>query len=179
MAIRSDRLVVSLISDQGHYTFLYGYTKHNREDGRKGQMNTDLGQLQAQEGEFRDPFCAFFELTRACTRVKLPQKPLAMLTSVDCVLLLLLTALSSRLISFTPFRWLSPSAPFCWMSYSVFSRTFLPSSFRFRGRSRVQALCLGFAPKQRDSLTGTHTHPPTQRMPNIVSHFPVYITFPT
>ena len=50
MSIRSDRLVVSLISDQGHYTFIYWYTKHNREGGRKNKRtNTDLGQLQAQE----------------------------------------------------------------------------------------------------------------------------------
>ena len=40
-------------------------------------------------------FGEFCELARACTRTKLPQKPLAMLTSVDCVLLLLLTTLSS------------------------------------------------------------------------------------
>ena len=39
MAIRSDRLMVSLISSQGHYTFLYGHTKHNREGGRKEQTN--------------------------------------------------------------------------------------------------------------------------------------------
>ena len=35
---RSDRLVVSLISGQGYYTFLYRHTKHNmhnREGGRK------------------------------------------------------------------------------------------------------------------------------------------------
>ena len=39
MAIRSDRLVVSLISDLGYYTFLYGYARHNREGGRKEQTN--------------------------------------------------------------------------------------------------------------------------------------------
>ena len=31
MAIRSDRLVIYL----RHYTFLYGHTNHNREDGKK------------------------------------------------------------------------------------------------------------------------------------------------
>ena len=50
----SDRLVVSLISGQGYFTFLYGHTKHNihnREGERKKeQTNTDLGELQAQEG---------------------------------------------------------------------------------------------------------------------------------
>ena len=45
MAIRSDRLVVSLIFDQGHYTFLYRCAKHNREGGGKmnKRTNTDLG----------------------------------------------------------------------------------------------------------------------------------------
>ena len=35
MAIRSDRFVVSLISEQGHYAFRYGHTKHNWEGGGK------------------------------------------------------------------------------------------------------------------------------------------------
>ena len=39
MTISSDRLVVSLTSDQGHYTFLYRYAKHNREGGGKEQTN--------------------------------------------------------------------------------------------------------------------------------------------
>ena len=32
-------LVVFYISSQGYFTFLYRYAKHNREDGRKEQMN--------------------------------------------------------------------------------------------------------------------------------------------
>ena len=39
MAIKSDRLVVSLTSDQGNYTFLYRYAKHNREGGGKEETN--------------------------------------------------------------------------------------------------------------------------------------------
>ena len=40
-----------VVSDQGHYTFLYRYAKYNREGGRKNKRtNTGLGQLQAQEG---------------------------------------------------------------------------------------------------------------------------------
>ena len=39
MAIRSDNLVVSLISDQGYYTFVYGHTKDNWEGERKEQTN--------------------------------------------------------------------------------------------------------------------------------------------
>ena len=36
----SDRLVVSLISGQGYFTFLYRHTKHNREGGRKENKQT-------------------------------------------------------------------------------------------------------------------------------------------
>ena len=40
-----------VVSDQGHYTFLYRYAKHNREGGRKNKRtNTVLGQLLAQVG---------------------------------------------------------------------------------------------------------------------------------
>ena len=72
MAIRSDHLVVYLISDQVYYTFIYGHTNLNRKGGRKEQTNTDLGQLQAHEGESRNIFYAFCELTLTCTRAKLP-----------------------------------------------------------------------------------------------------------
>ena len=51
MAIRSDRLVVFLISDQRHYTFLYRYAKHNLEGGGKEQTNKDgLGSASSARG---------------------------------------------------------------------------------------------------------------------------------
>ena len=37
--------MVSLISDQWYYTFLYGQTKHNRECGRKEQTRTWSGEV--------------------------------------------------------------------------------------------------------------------------------------
>ena len=43
-----------------------------------------------------------------------------------------------------------PSCPFWDLSLLV--------NFWSHGRSRAQALCLGFAPKQRYRLPGTHTH---------------------
>ena len=64
-----------------------------------------------------------------------------LLPSADCVLLL--TDLSCRL---------SSSALLC----RLISGTFLPSSFLSRERSRAQALCVDFTPKQRDRLIGTH-----------------------
>ena len=42
--------------------------------------------------------------------------------------------------------------------------------FQSRGRSRAQARCLGFAPKQIKGSADWHPPTPTQWMPNIVSH---------
>ena len=51
MAIRSYRLVVSLISDQRHYTFLYRYAKHNWEGRIKEQTNKHgLGSAPSARG---------------------------------------------------------------------------------------------------------------------------------
>ena len=87
-----------------------------------------------------------------------------LLPSADCVLPL--TAFSCRLSSSASFFWLCPSLDcslmpnvlFCSLLLTDLLLDLLPASFRSRGRSRVQALCVGFAPKQRDPLTGTHTH---------------------
>ena len=83
MAIRSDRLVVSLISDQGYFTFLYGHTKHNPESEKKKKQKTkNTAWVSSKRKKIRSlwHFCAFSELTRECTRAKTPTKPLAMLT---------------------------------------------------------------------------------------------------
>ena len=99
----------------------------------------------------------------------------AFLTPVDWFPLYpthLLTDLFCRLVS---------SAPFCWQYPSLFDRPLVPTGlccsllltaffcllsdlpflvhFRSRGRSRTQALCVGFAPKKkkRDSLSLTPT----------------------
>ena len=60
-----------------------------------------------------------------------------------------------------PCRLLSLGSSFNWL-LSLLSDLPLFVHFRSRGRSRAHALCLGFEPKQRDRLPGTHTH--------IVSH---------
>ena len=77
----------------------------------------------ARGGEVCDTFCAFCELTRACTRAKTLTKPLGMLTyllcpafiSVDCLLC-------------SPFCWLSSSVPFCWLFPSL-DWPLLPTAF--------------------------------------------------
>ena len=64
MAMRSDRQVVSLISDQGHDTFLYRYAKHNRAGGRKEQTNKHgLGSaVSARRGKPMRDFCVAFRV---------------------------------------------------------------------------------------------------------------------
>ena len=68
---------------------------------------------------------------------------------------------------------LLPSADFVILltdhSCRLISGTFILSSLRFRGRSHVQALCVGFAPKQKKGFTDWHPHPRKQ-MPPIVSY---------
>ena len=139
-----NRLVVFLISGLGYFTFFTDtQSTTKRVEEKNKRTNTDLGQLQAQEGEVCDTFCAFCELTRACTRAKTLTKPLAMLTH-------LLTDLFCQLVS---------AAPFCWLSSSVFSWTFLPS---FTSSLVGDLVCWPFVwvsclNKQKDSLIGTHT----------------------
>ena len=130
------------------------------------RTNTNLGQLQAQERGvcvtlFPAALRAFVDYRGRVFCAKLPQRPLAMLTSVDCVLLLLLTTLSSRLCPSLD-CYLKPTGLLCPSlsnPLSYFSRTFLPSSTSgLGGRSRPQALCVGFTPKQtkRSSLCGAN-----------------------
>ena len=75
----SDHLVVSLISDQGYFTFLYGLTKRNiqsQEDGRK-ENNHRLGLAQSTQREkFVTLLCSSLCICRllwACIRAKFPQ----------------------------------------------------------------------------------------------------------
>ena len=109
------------------------------EEVTNEQVRTSVSSKH-KKGEFYVTlFCAalraFVEYRGRVFCAKLPQKPLAMLTSVDSVLLLLSTAISSRLVSSA----LRCQLPFCLLWD-------LPSLLHFR--SRVQALCMGFASKQ-------------------------------
>ena len=147
--------MVSLISDQGHYTFLYRYAKHNR--GKKNKRtNTDSGQLQVQEG---GSLCGnFVELSvhlQAIAGVyfvlnfhKATRNADSYLFPADGVLLW--TAILSRLFS---------SVLFCQKYLFVFSGTFLPSPTSslvvyLTLRRLVWFSCQS---RQRYSLTDAHT----------------------
>ena len=52
-----NRLVVFLTSGQEYFTFLYGYTKHNKEVGRKKRTNNRaLVSSKRKEGEVCNTF---------------------------------------------------------------------------------------------------------------------------
>ena len=175
----SGRLVVSLISGQGYFTFLYGHTKHNihnREGGRKENKQSRTWVVQAQEER---SLWYFSSILWAITNVyssETPTKSPGMLThlltlanpasqstgSSSCSLLP--TAQFCRLFSSASFSWLPPSWFWLWDLLSVVF-------FRSRGRSRTKALCVGFSPKQTKRSSEWHPHPHTEkRMPPIVSH---------
>ena len=149
---------------QGYHTFLYGHIKYNREGGRKNKRtNMELGQLQAQERELLT-LCilrASVDSHRCVFYAKPLEKPLGMPTHLW---------LSSLTASFCWPPWTptglfcSPlsTCPLCLLFVncpSVYSGD-LPFLlyFQSRGRSRPQAPLFVFC-RQRDSLTGAHTHP--------------------
>ena len=164
-------LVVFLILGRGYLTIFTGtqHTTERVEEKNKQTNKHGLGSApSARKGEVYDTFCAFCELTRACTQVKTLTKPLAMLTSshVGQSGLCRSTGLSSCLSDFcsslfsallsSPDCLLLPTGLCCSLLLTAFSWD-LPSLIYFwsQGRSWVQAL---WQNRQRDSLTGTHTH---------------------
>ena len=166
LAIRSGRLVFSLISDQGYFTFLYGHTKHNihnREGGRKENKHWHWLALSARRKKFVTLLCSSLcicRLLRAHIRAKFPQSHKRILTH----LLTLANPGSQSTSSSSCLSQPSASPDFfrlvCSLLWSLLSASLvwlflcspwdLPSLilFQSRGRSRMQALCVGFAPKQ-------------------------------
>ena len=179
-----------LISDQGHYTFLYRYAKHNREGGGKEQTNKyGLGLApSARKGE-SVTLCSspcICRLSRACILRETSTKPLTQQRSsrVGQPGLCGSTGLLSRL---SDFCWLSSlpcfyllTASFCWLchsldcylkltvlfflalstAFSVFSRTFLPSSTSgLAGDLALRPFVwVSRQNRQRDRLSGANTN---------------------
>ena len=148
-------LVVFIISGRG-----ISYSLQIRKVQRRGWKKRTNEQTRSwvsskhKRGEVCNTFCAFCELKRACTWVKTLTKLLAMLTH-------LLTDLFCRLVSSAPFCWLCPSLDwsvrptglFCSLLLTVLWDLLSVSHFRSHERSRVQALYVGFTPKQTNRFT--------------------------
>ena len=167
MAIRSEHLVVSLISHQGHYTFLYRYAKHKLEGGGKEPMNKHgLGSAPStRRGKTMWHFCAalrvFTGYHRRIFARKFHKATRNADPSLDCLLcpasifslplsadgVLLWTAISS---------WLFSSALLCQLTPSVLSGTVLPSSTS--GLALKPFVFVLRQNRQRDSPTDTHTN---------------------
>ena len=160
MAIRSGRLVFSLISDQGYYTFIYVHAKHNREGGRKEQTNKHwLGSAPSARGGI--PWHFLF-IPWANASVYSSETPTKATSHADFSLL---RPFLSHDCSLKPTYFFSSLllTIFCLVSD-------LPFLVNSRGRSRTHALCVGFTLKQTKRPSDRHPHTPTQRMPNKESH---------
>ena len=147
----------------------------------KKLTNMDLGQLQVQEREFviLCILCASVDYCGRVFCVKLLQKPLGMLTHLWLSFLTASfcwpsfpwTAISCQLVS---------SAFCCQMRLSIFLCQLtlcllwdLPFLIHFRshGRSGPQSFVwVSCQSRQKDSLTGVHTHTPNTTHGHIVSH---------
>ena len=159
-----------LISDQGHYTFLYGHTKHDQEGGRKEQTNKHrLGLAPSERGASLLQFCAalraftgyrgrifarnFHEDTRNADSSLDCQSFHLLTVSFCCVLLW--TAISSRLFT---------SAHLCQLTLSVFSGTFLPLlHFRLAFRPFVWVL----VPTRTKRSSEWHQHKRKRMLPTV------------
>ena len=145
-----------------------------RVEEKNKRTNTELDQLQEQErGSLWH--CAFCELTWACTRTKFWHLALVNPASVgqQVLAVVFLTSVDSLLCPAFIFS-LPPSADCVLLWTAISSRLFCPPlstdslclpcdllsflRFRSRGRSRPQALCVGFVPNQTKRFSDRHTH---------------------
>ena len=129
------------------------------------KTNTDLGHLQTQEGRY---LWRFPSILWAIASVYLSE----ILTKSPGMLTHLLTLANAASESTHPGSHLLSPADYPvllrWLVSSVLLSDLLSLIFfRSRGRSRAQALCVGFAPKQTKGYSDWHLPTPisTKRMP--------------
>ena len=174
----SDRVVVSLISGQGYFIFLYGRTKqniHNREGGSKENKQTrSWASSKCKKGDFVTLLCSSPCIASVYSS-EIPTKSPGML---------MLTALSCRLPCSVHFSVLHLSLDcrlpptfvrYPFLSTDLFflltdSGTFLPSysSGLVGDLARKPFVWVSRQNRQRNLLTGTYPHP-QKWMPPIVS----------
>ena len=169
----SDRLVVSPISGQGYFTFLYGHTKHNihnRERGRKENKQTRIWfSSKPKKGVVCDNFAELSAHLWANASVYSGEIPTKLPGTLTHPLMLANAASESTGPSSCSLLF---TASFCRLPPSVDCPVLsLPSSSGPVGDlARKPFVWVSHKNRQRDPLPGTHPHPHTQRMPNIVPH---------
>ena len=172
MAIRSDRLVVSLISNQGYYTFLYRHTKHNQRVKEKNKQTWGwVSSKCKKERSLWHFLCTLWANMSMCSSEnslkatsnadlssRVGQCSLCRSTDLSSHFSDFCSSLFSAWLSFPPDLF-SPGT-FCWLPSSVFSQTFLSSSTSsLTHRLFVWVSCQN---RLRNRLTGTHTHQPNE-----------------
>ena len=132
-----------------------------RVEEKNKQTNTDLGQLQAQEGgSLCDTFVQLSVHLQAIAGEYLHEtctKPLGILTHLLTVFSALLPSSHCRLRPSLD-SYLKPTVPFCppLSTASLCLLWGLPSLLHFW--SHAQALCVGFVPKQKKRSSEWHQH---------------------
>ena len=158
--------MVSLISSQGYFTFLYKPTKHNihnREGGGKEnkQTQTWVGSKRTKR-EVYDPFLAFCASVSDRDRVfeRNSHKVTRNADSSSHVGQPRLWFHRSEQSPFSPADWpvlLTAFFCFCFLLYIA-----SPVFFRSRGKFRAQALCVGCAKTDKGVLWLAPTPTPTE-----------------
>ena len=187
----SVRFVVSLISGQGYFTFLYGYTKHNIHNpewgGRENKQTRTWVSSKHKKGEDCDTFVQLFVHLQAIMNLyssEISTKPQRTLThpltlaNPDLSPQVLVPALFCRLPCSVYFSALSASPDFCRLPCSLpwyllcsasFSWLWDITSlflFRSRGKSHAKALCVGLTPKQTRESSDWYSPAPTEMNAN-------------
>ena len=189
MAIQSSSGFSNLRPGAFHISLQANKTQHTQLRGWKKRRTNNHGlglALSARRENFVTLWCSFLcicRLLRTCIRAKFPQShqeywlnPLRWPTRPLGSLVLAVAFLWPS-ASFDFCRQLSP-ADCLGLFYPVLSTALvcpvtLPPLvfFRSRGKSRAQALCVGFAPKQTKGSSGWHPHPhPQKRIPPLMSN---------
>ena len=140
-----------LVSDQRHYTFLYGYAKHNREDGKKEQRNKHG--LRLAPSAIRGGVSVTLLWSAPCTKLlgMLTHLLTALVPSSRCPLLLTVSfsgQLSQANCSLLP----------SFVNICLFWD--LPSLLHFRSRKRFrpQALCACFSSNNTKRFSDRRQH---------------------
>ena len=157
------------VSNQGHYTFLYGHTKPNREGGRKEQTNKRrLRSTSSSRGRSLWQFCValrtFTDYRRPVLAQNFHKATRNDDSSLDCPVLL--TGLFCSFLLTVLFSPPLPTDSLCllWDLLSLLH-------FRSGGISHPPALCVNFASKQTKGFSDRYSHKQKRMLPIVSQLF--------
>ena len=161
----SDRLVVSLITGQKYFTFLYGHTRHNihnREgEGKENKQTRTLVISKRKKGEVYDTFLAFCASVSYRER-EFEQNSHKVTRNVGSSLHVCQPGLWAHWSKQSAFPRLLLTALTCRLSslfWSLFSAVHFGTSDVTGDLARKPFVWVSHQNRQRNHLTGTHPHP--------------------